>query len=158
MTNPRQKLESYFLQIVGEAQRRNIRTSGARAAGAVPEFLKKSTQEESVEVISSLMDAAARPAVPLQPVGSTDIGDEEHRRQEASRKTDAVLSQLMGSNSDETSADDTDDQRVEESAPVTPASEQPKRAAGQPASIEADAGVIDSLLQSDKEDSEEKSE
>ena len=158
VTNPRQKLESYFLQIVGEAQRRNIRTSGARAAGAVPEFLKKSTQEESVEVISSLMDAAARPAVPLQPVGSTDIGDEEHRRQEASRKTDAVLSQLMGSNSDETSADDTDDQRVEESAPVTPASEQPKRAAGQPASIEADAGVIDSLLQSDKEDSEEKSE
>lgn len=62
ISNPRIKLEDYFLQIVHEAQAANIRTSGARAGGDVPEFLQQATRSDTEETIDSLM-AAAAPAV-----------------------------------------------------------------------------------------------
>lgn len=66
ISNPRIKLEDYFLQIVHEAQAANIRTSGARAGGDLPEFLQLPTRSDTEETVDSLM-AAATPALQFPP-------------------------------------------------------------------------------------------
>ena len=43
VSQPRQRLEEFFLRIVEDAQAANIRTSGATAGGQIPAFLKKPT-------------------------------------------------------------------------------------------------------------------
>ncbi|MGB0714941.1 MAG: ABC transporter ATP-binding protein [Phycisphaerae bacterium] len=146
VTSPRQKLESYFLQIVGEAQRKNIRTSGARAAGAVPEFLKKSTQEESAEFITSLVDASSRPVAPID---ATAARPGPTRQEIEKKQAEQVLAQLMP----QEAADETTS--LEADAGV----EAPVRTPVEPAQaerIDADAGVIDSLLQTGGDDWQEK--
>lgn len=60
VSNPRMKLEDFFLKIVEEAQAARIKTSGARAGGAVPEFLEKATETTAVDVIGDLVAASAR--------------------------------------------------------------------------------------------------
>lgn len=59
VSHPRAKLEEFFLRIVHDAQAANIRTSGARVGGAVPDFLAAPTRSESEEVIGDLVSAAA---------------------------------------------------------------------------------------------------
>jgi ABC-2 type transport system ATP-binding protein len=58
---PRQKLEEFFLQIVHEAQRARVRTSGAMVGGELPSFLTKATESATHEVIDSLVAAASAP-------------------------------------------------------------------------------------------------
>ncbi len=60
VSNPRIKLEDFFLQIVEEAHAANIQTSGARVGGDVPEFLQKSTETTAQRVVESLVSAASR--------------------------------------------------------------------------------------------------
>lgn len=67
VSNPRVKLEDFFLKIVEEAQAANIKTSGARAGGAVPEFLQKATEATQVDVIESLVAAGTRKAEVVVP-------------------------------------------------------------------------------------------
>ncbi len=67
VSNPRVKLEDFFLKIVEEAQAANIKTSGARAGGAVPEFLQKATESTQVDVIESLVAAGTRKAEVVVP-------------------------------------------------------------------------------------------
>ena len=64
VTNPRVRLEDFFLRIVEEAQAANIRTSGVRGAGAMPEFLGKATEAPAEEVVESLVAAASMPVTP----------------------------------------------------------------------------------------------
>ena len=47
--SPREKLESFFMHIVEEASKKNIKTGGATSGGAVAEFLRESVGEELVE-------------------------------------------------------------------------------------------------------------
>lgn len=65
VSSPRVRLEEFFLRIVAEAQAANIRTSGARAGGVLPDFLKKPTESTTQEVVESLVTAASKK---LQPV------------------------------------------------------------------------------------------
>ncbi|QNN22771.1 ABC transporter ATP-binding protein [Planctomycetales bacterium ZRK34] len=119
---PRQKLEQLFLNIVHEAQAEGAATSGARAGGAVAEFLARDAHmPESVEgrdLINQL------------------ISDDEHKddqpaaaKPQATRETpqDSVIDDLVKPSEPEP-ATTSDDQR-----------EQPKR-------DEPDRSVIDDLL------------
>jgi len=70
VSHPRVKLEDYFLRIVEEAQAANIRTSGARRGGQVPEFLQKPTETTTHGVVESLVEASSRTpqfVIPLEP-------------------------------------------------------------------------------------------
>jgi len=60
VSSPSDKLETFFLRIVQEAQAANIRTSGVRAAGELPEFLSR-LEPSGAEVIDSLVSAARAP-------------------------------------------------------------------------------------------------
>ena len=62
VSNPRVKLEDFFLRIVEEAQAANIVTSGARMGGGMPEFLEKATEITTHDVVSSLVGAAEKDA------------------------------------------------------------------------------------------------
>jgi ABC-2 type transport system ATP-binding protein len=60
VSHPRVKLEDFFLRIVGEAQAANVRTSGARKGGQVPEFLQKPTEAATHDIVESLVEASSR--------------------------------------------------------------------------------------------------
>jgi len=66
VSNPRVRLEEFFLRIVEQAQAANIGTSGVRGAGAVPEFLSQPTKTTSEEVVESLVAAATKPPAPRE--------------------------------------------------------------------------------------------
>jgi len=89
VSHPRVKLEDFFLRIVEEAQAANIRTSGARKGGQVPEFLQKPTETTTHDVVESLVEASSRktqPLIPLEPAP-------RRARHEPSRE---VLDELLG--------------------------------------------------------------
>lgn len=65
VAHPRVRLEEFFLRIVGEAQAANVRTSGARAGGALPEFLQKATEATTEDVVDALVSAADSKTAPL---------------------------------------------------------------------------------------------
>lgn len=65
VSHPRAKLEEFFLRIVEEAQAANVKTSGARGAGAMPDFLKAPTARD---VVDTLVSAATRRIEPTVPV------------------------------------------------------------------------------------------
>ncbi len=58
VSNPRVKLEDFFLRIVEEAQAANIRTHGARKGGEIPDFLRKAT-ESPRDLVDGLIAAAS---------------------------------------------------------------------------------------------------
>ena len=60
VSHPRMKLEEFFLKIVEEAQAAKIRTYGARAGGAVPDFLEKPTEKTTAEFVESLVAASVQ--------------------------------------------------------------------------------------------------
>ncbi len=75
VTQPRVKLEEFFLRIVEEAQAANIRTSGARAGGAIPDFLRKPAEpgpRDVVEELVSAADRAVRAPVAVEPRPAAD--------------------------------------------------------------------------------------
>lgn len=61
VSNPRVRLEEFFLRIVEQAQAANVGTSGARRGGAVPEFLSRPTEGRTERVVESLVAAASKP-------------------------------------------------------------------------------------------------
>ncbi|MCK4660269.1 MAG: ATP-binding cassette domain-containing protein [Phycisphaerae bacterium] len=74
VTAPSDKLEDLFLRIVREAQERNVRTSGARAAGELPAFLG-TTKEPETTVIESLVEAALTRQAAPEPVETAPAAD-----------------------------------------------------------------------------------
>jgi ABC-2 type transport system ATP-binding protein len=136
VSNPRVKLEDFFLRIVEEAQAANIRTYGARAGGAVPEFLEKPTEVEVGDVVGGLVAAASRKAEPV-PMSVRD----EPREVEPSRE---VLEQLLPK------PGAPQDGKAVEAVP-TPPSARTKSKGRAPRT--ADADVISSLLGPSPDDS-----
>ena len=59
VTTPSDRLENLFLRIVDEAQQANLDTSGARAAGAIPEFLSDKGAGDAL--IDTLVSASNQP-------------------------------------------------------------------------------------------------
>jgi len=98
VTSPHDKLESLFLRIVKEAQRRRLVTGGALAGGPVAKFLRGEGEEAGREVIERLIAAAMpdnragespQPAAqaaetPAEEVLEDLMAPAEHDRQDAS--------------------------------------------------------------------------
>lgn len=135
--HPSERLETFFMRIVTDAQTARVATSGVQASGEVPDFLSENQGEVVVE---SLVSASAQPAADTEkalPAAPAKASPEE----EAAK---GVLSGLLGS-----------PEAAAEESPSTGTSQQPspaKRdgAAPVPASAaedEADHGIIDALLQ-----------
>jgi ABC-2 type transport system ATP-binding protein len=119
VTSPRDRLETFFLRIVREAQNLKQATSGVGAGGQIDDFL--STQNEGDAFVDSLMKAAEREPTP------TEKTPEPVEAEPASE----VLDELMSSGG--ASAE----QQSEESPSSTDRTSQQS---------EADAGVIEDLL------------
>ena len=130
VSHPRVKLEDFFLQIVEEAQAANIRTSGVRKSGQMPEFLQKPTETATHDVVESLIEASSRRS---QPLPSLDPPP-RRARLEPSRE---VLDELLGRKDKSTVLDPPPMADLEPGPPPSDISRIKKT---------ADAGVIDDLL------------
>jgi ABC-2 type transport system ATP-binding protein len=121
---PRQKLEQLFLDIVHRAQAEGAATSGARAGGAVAEFLARDAHiPESIEgrdLINQL------------------ISDDEHKREEPQP--------VKPPTAREGSLDSVIDELVKPAEPTSPFDEPDKDPYAQPKRDEPDRSVIDDLL------------
>lgn len=138
VSNPRMKLEDFFLRIVEEAQAANIRTYGARRAGALPEFLTQATKSDTEEVIDSLVAAAAPRTETVSPASAPAP---EPRAPVPARD---VIDELLGQpETDEPAAHDEKDETVVSSE------DKPGKRRATPA---ADRSVIDALVKHDDKD------
>lgn len=137
VSHPRVKLEDFFLQIVREAQAAKVRTSGAMAGGATPEFLSRATETTTHEIVDSLVTAADRPgpvAIHSSPLPPPDI-----------QPSRAVLDQLVGRKP--AAPDDVPAEHLAPPAPTPPAGPRGK--------VRADEGVINSLLGKPRDEGKE---
>lgn len=142
ISNPRVKLEDFFLRIVEEAQAQNIRTSGARAGSGIPDFLKKPAETTTQEFVESLVAAASRKVGPV----STREDEPEPAKRDP-QPTHEVLEQLLGRRREEAKVEPPD-ASDKEPPPLEPEGLRKK--------TEADASVIDSLIQRAKEEDSHK--
>ena len=141
VSNPRVKLEDFFLRIVEEAQAANIVTSGARQGGDVPEFLNKATQVGTDDVVTSLVDAADRESQSKKAEAPTEKAVEP-------APTGVVVEELLSAGSGMTD----EPEEAGPAAPVQPEAESDRSAPS------ADASVIDELLGSSDDDEDRTSE
>ncbi|GAF77093.1 unnamed protein product, partial [marine sediment metagenome] len=127
VSNPRVRLEDFFLRIVEEAQAANIRTSGARAGGEVPAFLQTPTESSTQEVVESLVSAASQKLEPVPreapPAPTRETGPSRD-----------VLEQLLGAGAKESAPRES---RPEADEPVPTRPDHPR------APVSADTSVID---------------
>jgi len=130
VSNPRVRLEDFFLRIVAEAHAANIKTSGARAGGEIPDFLKKKT-ETTEDVVGSLVSAAALPAKAAPRV-------EVPRPSPEDREANRILDDLLGKKPV------TDGKAVAKPPPRPPTAPMPSAPR-----VEADDSVIQGLLGGD---------
>ncbi len=131
-STPNIKLEEFFLKIVTEAQAARVRTSGATLGGEVPDFLAKATESSTHLIVGSLVTAAERDAQRLQ-VGPVepDPAPEEPSR--------AVLDELLGK-------EEPHEEAAEPGQSPTRSPDANLVDDGRRAPVDADEGVIDSLL------------
>ncbi len=61
---PRTRLEDFFVQIVEDARKANVATSGVSGAGEVPDFLGSSDEDAGRQVVESLVSAPASRSAP----------------------------------------------------------------------------------------------
>ena len=87
VSNPRIRLEEFFLKIVEEAHAANIRTSGVRAGGGLPDFLQKATDDTKLDIVGSLVSAARPDVEPSLEVAPPSKPAEEPAR--------AILEELL---------------------------------------------------------------
>ena len=145
VSNPRVRLEDYFLEIVQEAQAANIRTSGARGAGKIPDFLQKPTESTAQQVVESLVSAASRKTKPLP----TEVPLPLKPKAEPSRP---IIEQLLGRDAEKTKPTPSE---TKTEVPQPDKLERPREIPS------ADTGVINELLgraqQKSEDDNEDKS-
>lgn len=129
VSHPRMKLEDFFLKIVEEARAANIRTSGARAGGAVPDFLQKAAQTPTEEVVQSLILSAT---VQIEPT-PVQIPEKAAAPKPSQEFLDELLGRKLEAPKQTTSAN------------AQPAAPPPKRDTPRQ-HIAADESVINSLI------------
>ncbi len=94
VSRPRQKLETFFLNIVAEAQAAGIATSGAQSGGKIASFLSgedDASQTEGEAVIDQLVRKGSAPASPQHP------SDAEHAANETRHHSEQVIDSLTTS-------------------------------------------------------------
>ena len=131
VSNPRHRLEEFFLRIVEEAQAANIQTSGATAGGALPDFLQTPAEATPQHVGDSLV-TAAKGETPGSTTGTS--GAAPRRTTEPARE---VVEELLAGPS-------TESEPVEDQPPAR-APAPPPLAESRPQS-QVDGGVIESLI------------
>ncbi len=136
VSHPRVRLEDFFLRIVHEAQAANVRTSGARAGGDIPEFLQKAAESTAQDVVDSLVSAATQRVA--TPAPAPPRPKDEPTRQ--------VIEQLLGETREEVAASSEaqPEPKRPKAGPIVPDEGGPPR--------NADAAVIEGLLR--REDTE----
>ncbi|HUU84365.1 MAG TPA: ABC transporter ATP-binding protein [Phycisphaerae bacterium] len=125
VSSPSDKLETFFLRIVAEAQAANITTSGVRAAGELPDFLGGKPSAE--QVIESLVSAARAP----QRIEAEPAPTSKPAAQEPARK---VIEQLTSP-----------PKPAATPPPAKPAPAQEQTPERERKPVKADRSVIDSL-------------
>ena len=142
VSNPRVRLEDFFLRIVEEAQAANIRTSGVLGGGEMPEFLKQPTESTTQEVVDSLVASASR---------EVEVAPLEARppRTPKSGPSHEVIEELLGTGTSKTKADEPG---AEAEEPPHAEPERPQRP------VSADADVIDELIGRGEREGSEDSE
>jgi ABC-2 type transport system ATP-binding protein len=138
VSNPRMKLEDFFLRIVEEAQAANVRTYGARRGGEVPEFLSKPAQTAKEEVIESLVAASALRPESVKPATRPKPAPD---REEPSKE---VIEQLL-----DHEPDALDEQPTEITPEQEPALEPASASSQRRQKPQADRDVIDALIRSE---------
>jgi ABC-2 type transport system ATP-binding protein len=139
VSNPRARLEDFFLRIVEEAQAANIRTSGVLGGGEMPEFLQRPTESTTQEVVDSLVASASRKVEVVPP-------EARPLRTPESEPSREVIEELLGTGTSKTEVDEPG-RDVKESPHAEPAP--PRRP------VSADTDVIDDLIgRADREGSE----
>jgi ABC-2 type transport system ATP-binding protein len=141
VSNPRVRLEEFFLRIVAEAQAANIRTSGVRGTGAIPDFLQKPTASSTEAVVESLVSAAR----PIEPASAPTPRPVPRKTAPEAQ----VIEQLLSAPS-EKATKGREAEAADSSGPVP--RERSKRGSG------VDSGVIDQLLQRADEEGGQKGE
>ena len=128
ISNPRVKLEDFFLQIVEEAHAANVQTSGAREGGDIPDFLRKATEVTTESIVDSLVGAASRRFEPTPVAVPESSGQEDTSRE--------VLEGLLSTPKEEVNSD-TQPQPTQPPSPSSPATTE---------AIAADSDVLNELL------------
>ena len=77
-----QALEERPVRIVDEAHAANVRTSGARRGGALPDFLQLQAEPSKSEVVESLMAASSHKAEPVDRVEPPSVTSKRGPAQE----------------------------------------------------------------------------
>ncbi len=114
ISNPRVKLDDFFLRIVEEAQAANVYTHGAALAGAIPDFLQKATQGTGPSaLVETLIEASTKPIEPVAPI---ELQVPETPREPA---TD-VVEELLKTNEPEPAATGTPEPTPPRAAPPEP--------------------------------------
>lgn len=151
VSSPADKLESYFLRIVAEAQVARVKTFGAQAAGAVPDFLT-SGASGGKELVDSLVSAARGPKAVGGSEDQEPVPAPAAVREKPSKKVIEQLTTSKGKPAEQEGARD-GGPGAEEAVP-RPAGEKAAAGAsegGHPPSrrdpVRADRKVIDSLIQ-----------
>ncbi len=125
---PSDRLETYFLQIIEQAEKTNARSSGARRSGALPDFLGKTAPPNLVE---NLVSAADRKPAP-SPAELLEI----RPREDVRAKSKAVIENLT---------------QPKPAAPEPPET-QPPVVPRERRAPEADRSIIDALVDKKKDD------
>jgi len=149
VTAPRDKLETLFIRIVDEAQRRKVSTGGAVQTGEVAEFLRTGARQGE-QVIEKLVSASSAEAVVETPSEPPSSALEPARAQ----PSEEVLGELT--RPEETSEQQQQPERPEQAAGERPDSDKARRPAG-PArprakQDQADKSVIEELTGERRDD------
>ena len=130
VSSPSDKLETFFLRIVQEAHAANIKTSGVRSAGELPEFLSR-LEPSGAEVIDSLVSAARAPQ-------RIEPGGPEVQAPVKAAPSRRVIEELTARQASEAPAAG--------EPPTEPQPKEPPEPDRPPRRVEADRSVIDGLL------------
>ncbi|WP_432798159.1 ABC transporter ATP-binding protein [Poriferisphaera sp. WC338] len=129
VTNPTQKLEDLFLDIVHKAQKEGAATSGARSGGQIAEFL---TAEDT---------SAHMPEESSKQVLDSLLSNDRAVKQEAEKKVESVPESMDTTTSDAISSLMSGDVKEETAEPKKEQNEKPANDGGR-----GDQSVIDDLL------------
>jgi ABC-2 type transport system ATP-binding protein len=139
VSSPSDRLETFFLRIVEEAQAANITTSGARAAGELPSFLS-TVEPAQDEVIESLV-SAARSTKAVEPA------EEPRPARVHAEPSRQVIEQL-------TSPSQRPQAEPSPPPPPKPPSKGPAKPSERRGPVEADRSIIDGLIKKRDESSD----
>lgn len=149
LSAPRQKLEDLFVQIVEQAKRDRLATSGAEHGGVTASFLRDGAadRKEGDDLIGSLVAEADKQPMPVEPLRSAAQPAQAARHADDKQAAEQLIDDLL---SDAYSPSDSTPPAAPAAEPQAPQSAPDKATSPTPQSKPAqqgpDANIIDALL------------